>query len=324
MIMTGISPDRIEPLRRVFGIRVQRGAMLSRFTSARIGGPADYLLLVRSNRELAQAAGLVWESLLPFRIIGAGSNVLVADAGFRGVVLVNQAREVRFEESEGGPQVWCEAGASFGGIGRRAVERGWTGLEWTASIPGTVGGAVVGNSGAHGSEVAEVLKVAEILQRDGSIETWPVHRLNYGYRDSWFKAHPGEVVVLSATFGLAESNVRQTGAKMAALVEYRQETQPPGASWGSMFKNPLDDYAGRLVEACGLKGYREGAAEISQVHANFFINRGRAKASDVMLLIERARQAVLEKFGIELELEVERFGDWEGEVVEPEDEDEGE
>lgn len=316
MIMTGISPDRIEPLRRVFGIRVQRGAMLSRFTSARIGGPADYLLLVRSSRELAQAAGLLWEAGLEFRVLGGGSNVLVADAGFRGVVLINQARELRFEVTEGGPQVWCESGASLGGIGRRSVERGWTGLEWTASIPGTVGGAVVGNSGAHGGQVADVLKVAEILQRNGSIEAWSVDRLGYGYRDSWFKSHPGEVVVLSATFRLEESTVRQTGAKMAAFVEYRQETQPPGASWGSMFKNPPDDYAGRLIEACGLKGYRHGQAEISHVHANFFINRGRAKSSDVLALIVKARKAVADKFGIELELEVEKLGDWEGEAPE--------
>lgn len=318
MIMTGVPRDRIEPLRRVFGIRVQRGAMLSRFTSARIGGPADYLLLVRSSRELSQAAGLLWESGLPFRILGAGSNVLVADAGYRGVILINQAREVRFEEGEDGPRVWSESGASFGGIGRRSVERGWSGLEWTASIPGTVGGAVVGNSGAHGGEVADVLKVAEILQRDGSIEAWPVERLEYGYRTSWFKSHPGEAVVLSATFRLEESSVRQTAAKMAAFVEYRQETQPPGASWGSMFKNPPDDYAGRLIEACGLKGFRQGEAEISHVHANFFINRGRARSTDVMALIEKARQAVAEKFGVELELEVERFGDWENEAPAPE------
>jgi UDP-N-acetylmuramate dehydrogenase len=316
MIMTGIAPERIEALRRVFGIRVQRGAMLSRFTSARIGGPADYLLLVRSSRELSQAAGILWESGLDFRVIGAGSNVLVADAGFRGVVLVNQARDVRFEEAAEGLQVWCESGASLGSVGRRSVERGWTGLEWTASIPGTVGGAVVGNSGAHGGQVADVLKVAEILQRNGSVESWSVDRLAYGYRDSWFKSHPGEVVVLSATFRLEESSVRQTGAKMAAFVEYRQETQPPGASWGSMFKNPRDDYAGRLIEACGLKGLRVGQAEISQVHANFFINRGRARASDVMVLIDKARGAVAKKFGIELELEVETFGDWEGGAAE--------
>lgn len=320
MIMTKVSPDRIEPLRHVFGIRVQKGALLSRFTSARIGGPADYLLVVRSSRELAQAAGLVWESGLPLRILGSGSNVLVSDSGFRGVVLVNQARQVRFEEAESGPLVWCESGASFGGIGRRSVERGWTGLEWTASIPGTVAGAVVGNSGAHGSEVADVLKVAEILQRSGAIESWPVDRLDYGYRDSWFKSHPGEVVILSATFHLEVSSVRQTGAKMAALVEYRQETQPPGASWGSMFKNPPDDYAGRLIEACGLKGLRQGQAEISQIHANFFINRGRAKASDAMLLIAKAKEAVAKKFGIELEMEVEKLGDWQDEAPAPESE----
>jgi len=310
MMTAGITTDRIEPLRAVFGIRVQQDAMLSRFTSARIGGPADYLLVVRSLRELTHAAELLWQSELPFRILGAGSNVLAADAGYRGVILVNQAREVRFEEPEEGPQVWAESGASFGGIARRAVERGWTGLEWSASIPGTVGGAVVGNSGAHGSEVADRLKVAEILQHSGMVEAWPVDRMEYGYRDSWFKRHTGEVIVLTAMFRLEQSSVRQTGAKMAALVEYRQETQPPGASWGSMFKNPPDDYAGRLIEASGLKGLRQGEAEISQVHANFFINRGRASASDVMILIEKAREAVAKKFGVELQLEVENIGDW--------------
>src|SRR3972149_9394160 len=130
-----------------------------------------------------------------------------------------------------------------------------------------------------------LLRVAEILQHSGMVEAWPVDRMEYGYRDSWFKRHAGEVAALTATFRLEQSSVRQTGAKMAALVEYRQETQPPGASWGSMFKNPPDDYAGRLIEASGLKGLRQGQGENSPGDGHFFINRGRAHASDVMILI---------------------------------------
>ncbi|MGD8760268.1 MAG: UDP-N-acetylmuramate dehydrogenase, partial [Anaerolineales bacterium] len=292
-------------LKRAFGRRFRRNAPLAPFTSARIGGPADYLLEVRSEDQLAEALRQLWEWQLPVRVLGGGSNVLVADAGFRGVVVLNKARAVRFEEPENGPRVWAESGASLGVVARRSVDRGWAGLEWAAGIPGTIGGAVVGNAGAHGSDVASCLEMANILQLDGSVEPWGTDRLLFAYRDSWLKRNPGQAVVLSATFGLERSSKEKTKAAMEKIAAHRKRTQPRGASWGSMFKNPPGDFAGRLIEAAGLKGMQQGQAQISQKHANFFLNLGGATADDAWKLIQIARRSVAEKFGVILELEVE-------------------
>ncbi|HLB64029.1 MAG TPA: UDP-N-acetylmuramate dehydrogenase [Anaerolineales bacterium] len=301
-----------EGLRRAFRGRLKEGAPMAAHTSARIGGPADFLLVARGPGELEEIAQTLWRLEAPFRLLGGGSNVLVADAGIRGVVVLNQARRVHFEAGERGPIVWAESGASLGTTARRAVDKGFTGLEWAATIPGTIGGAVVGNAGAHGGDTAGCLEVAEILQRNGRVESWPAGRLEFGYRTSWLKRHPGEAVVLGASFRLERSTAAATKAKAAEHVAQRKSTQPAGASMGSMFKNPAGDYAARLIEAAGLKGTQEGQAEISAKHANFFVNRGGARAADVGALIERARAAVKEKFGVELELEVELIGDWEG------------
>jgi UDP-N-acetylmuramate dehydrogenase len=247
---------------------------------------------------------------IEFRMLGGGSNVLVSDDGVRGVVVLNQAKDADFGITEQQASVTAEAGASFGSVARRAVDQGLSGLEWAATIPGTVGGAIVGNAGAFGGEVSQVLKVADILHRPDRREQWTAERLEYGYRTSWLKRHSGEAVVLSGTFGLQRDTQEATRARVAEFVAKRQQTQPPGASWGSMFKNPPGDHAGRLIEAAGLKGTRQGAAEISTRHANFFINRGGATAADVWALIEKARQEVRRQAGVELELEIERLGEW--------------
>ncbi len=302
--------EQVQLLADRFGDRIQLGAPLAPYTSARLGGPAEALLTVRSATELAQAAQTLWESGIAFRMLGGGSNVLVADSGLSGVVVLNRARANRFEESAAGPHVWAESGASFGAIARRAVERGWAGLEWAATVPGTVGGAIVNNAGAHEGDVAGSLEVAEILHRDRGRSEWPVKRLDYAYRESWLKRHPGQAVVLAGTFRLEASTVEATRARMEAFVEHRRRTQPPGASWGSMFKNPLGDFAGRLIEAAGLKGLRYGGAQISERHANFFINHGEATAADAWALIQKAREEVERQFGIELELEIELLGEW--------------
>jgi UDP-N-acetylmuramate dehydrogenase len=297
-------------LREAFGVRLQQDVPLAPYTSARIGGAADFLLVVRSSVELAATTKVLWEIGVPFRMLGAGSNVLVADAGVRDVVLLNQARQVRFSEYETEPGVWAESGAGLGVLARRAVERGWSGLEWAVTVPGTLGGAVVGNAGAHGSDMASCLLMAEILQRNGQAESWPVERLEYTYRDSWPKRHPGQAVVLSATVRLSLSTPEETRARAAEFVAQRQASQPPGASMGSMFKNPPGDFAGRLIEAAGLKGTRIGNAEISPIHANFFINHGKASAKDVKGLIDLARNAVEARFGVRLEMEIELIGEW--------------
>jgi UDP-N-acetylmuramate dehydrogenase len=270
------------------------------------------VIIAGSMDELAEAAMVLWHSLLPLRVLGGGSNVLVSDAGVRGAVILNQARDVKFRKQAGRESVHAESGAVLGSVARRAVEKGLSGIEWAATVPGTVGGAVVGNAGAHGGDVAGSLEMAEILQRDGSVVHWSADELDYAYRDSRLKRSPGEAVVLSADFRLVLSTVEATKARTAEFVAHRQSTQPPGASWGSMFKNPPGDHAGRLIEAAGLKGAREGDVEISTQHGNFFINRGRARASDAWAMITRVQAAVEATTGVRLELEVELLGDWQG------------
>jgi UDP-N-acetylmuramate dehydrogenase len=308
---------RFNRLREIFGQRLQLDVPLDRFTSTRVGGPADALLEVSSADELAQAATVLWSEGLPWIILGGGSNVLVSDAGVRGIVLLNRARQVDFQEASEPPTVWAESGANFGLVSRQAAGRGLAGLEWAAGIPGTVGGAVVGNAGAHGGNMAGNLVVADILQHDPKAQegmpirqAWPVDRLGYAYRTSLLKRQPGQAVVLAATLKLKRSTPGKVQARIEEYVAYRRQTQPPGASMGSMFKNPPGDYAGRLIEAAGLKGARIGDAQISTLHANFFINHGHATAKEIYTLIEMARQGVAKKLGVRLELEIELIGEW--------------
>jgi len=309
-VISGYQAEARQALRQAFGKRVREGVPLAPYTSARIGGPVDFLMAVRSASELEATCRTLWGLGIEFRMLGGGSNVLVADAGVRGTIVLNQAKEVQFHDTDLGPAVTAEAGASFGSVARQSVDAGLSGLEWAATIPGTVGGAVVGNAGAFGGDVSQALQMADILQRPDRRERWLTERLEYGYRTSWLKRHPGEAVVLSGTFGLQTSDRETVRRRVAEFGAQRRRNQPGGASWGSMFKNPPGDYAGRLIEAAGLKGARQGAAEISSVHANFFINRGGATAADVWTLIERARQEVRRQTGIELELEIERLGAW--------------
>lgn len=303
-------------LQAAFPGRLQFDALLARYTAARVGGPADALLEVRSAAELAEAAAMLWQDEVPFAILGGGSNVLVSDRGVRGVVLLNRARRVRFDREGTPPTVWAESGANFGVLARQAAypagdgATALSGLEWAAGIPGTVGGAVFGNAGAHGGDVAECLIEADVLHRLHGRDRWPVENLVYAYRSSALKSRPGEVVVLSARFRLEYQPAGAIRARMDAFLAYRRQTQPPGASMGSMFKNPPGDFAGRLIEAAGLKGARVGRAQISSLHANFFLNTGEATASEIFALIQLARHTVQSRFGVALELEIELLGDW--------------
>lgn len=302
----------------VFGARLQKDVSLARYTAARLGGPAQALVAVENGRELVETASHLWEMSLAFIILGNGSNILVSDAGVTEVVVLNNARQINFDEQNEPATVWAESGASLGLVARQAALRGLSGLEWAAGIPGTVGGAVVGNAGAHGSDMASSLVMAEILhpfdtdgQTSQSIlrEEWPVEKLAYAYRTSILKRESGKVV-LAGRFRLGRSTLEAVQATQEKYAEQRKRTQPPGASLGSIFKNPPGDYAGRLIEACGLKGTCVGDAEISSLHANFFINRGHATATDIYTLIQTARSMVADKFGVKLELEIELIGRW--------------
>lgn len=292
---------------------------MARYTSARIGGPADWLVVVESREALIEAVQAAQAHQLPWRILGAGSNLLVSDAGVRGLVIVNKARRLVFQE-EG--HVYAESGANLSSLARNCIARGLEGLEWAVSIPGTVGGAVVGNAGAHGGNVASVLKSATILESDdlhpprrgGTVVEWPVERFAYGYRDGLLKRDllTGRAarVVLAATFALTPGDPAELARRADQFVARRKATQPPGASIGSMFKNPPGDYAGRLIEAAGLKGTQVGGAQISPVHANFFVNTGNAAAADFKALIDLAHEQVQRRFGVTLELEIELIGEW--------------
>jgi len=310
-----LRPAGLKSLDAAFGDRLRKRVPLARYTAARIGGPADLLIEAESVEELIQAAQLLWKEKAAFLVLGGGSNVLVSDAGVRGVVVLNRARSVRFETSTVSPTVWAEAGANFGVIARQAAVRGLSGLEWAAGIPGTLGGAVIGNAGAHGGDMSGNLLVADILHQKRGREQWSVEQFDYQYRSSVLKhRQPGtaapEAVVLEARLRLVNSSPPAVQAKIDEYVAHRRRTQPPGASMGSMFKNPPGDFAGRLIEAAGLKGTRVGEAQISTLHANFFINLGSATAGDVYALIQLARRSVEEKFGISLDLEIELVGDW--------------
>ncbi len=298
-------------LREVFGERVQENVLLALYTSARIGGAADALVTVKSADELAETMTRIWEMQLPYFILGGGSNVLVSDRGVRGVVVLNRAKAIRFEAGEQ-PHVWAESGVVFSNLANRCASKGLSGLEWAATVPGTIGGAVYGNAGAFDGDVAGSLIRAEILTAPNQRHQWPVEKMEYGYRTSVLKrGGSSKAVVLSAELSLKNATKKEVSVKIAQFSERRKSTQPPGASMGSMFKNPPGDHAGRLIEATGLKGTRIGNAEISAVHGNFFVNHGDTKASDVRALIQLAQKTVAEKFGIHLELEVELIGDWE-------------
>jgi UDP-N-acetylmuramate dehydrogenase len=304
-----LRPTALSALRAAFGDRLQENAPLSGYTSARIGGPADALVFVRSAGELEQAVRTLWDLGLPCLLLGGGSNVLVSDRGVRGVVLVNRARTVKFHSRDEVPSVWAESGATLNDIAQRAARLSLSGLEWAASVPGSLGGAVYGNAGAFGGEMVNNLVSLDLLFRSGR-ETWPVEKMAYGYRTSRLKRERPEVFILSATLKLSHGEMPAIQAVMAANTEKRRKTQPPGASMGSMFKNPPGDKAGRLIEAAGLKGMRIGNAEISSQHANFFINTDGTSAEDMRRLLELAQKTVWEKFSVSLEPEIELVGEW--------------
>jgi UDP-N-acetylmuramate dehydrogenase len=200
-------------------------------------------------------------------------------------------------------------------LANRFARRGWRGLEWAIGVPATVGAAVVTNAGAHGGAVSANLVRAEILDvRTQGRRWWTRDELQYAYRTSLLKQHPNEYVVLRAEFELQRDDAANCIARMNQYTEHRRKTQPTDPSIGSMFKNPPGDYAGRLIEAAGLKGARVGNVQVSQVHANFFVNLGGATASDVMQLVKIVQDAVREKFKVELELEIQLVGDWKLEV----------
>ena len=300
------------------GERVVRGELMSHHTTARAGGPADLFVQAISADDLRDIVSLARRRQMPYFILGGGSNSLVSDAGIRGLVILNKAKNIQYPIGKSVVRrVKAESGVILPTLARECIQRGLGGLEWAVGVPGTVGGAVVGNAGAHGSDMAHSLVFATVLDGEGNVRDWLAQELQFGYRTSRLKSQISNLqtltsnpVVLEAEFELQRSTREECEAKVVGFAEKRKRTQPPGASLGSMFKNPPGDYAGRLVEAAGLKGARVGNAEISPVHANFFVNLGGASATDIYSLICLAREQVRQKFNVTLELEIGLVGEW--------------
>jgi UDP-N-acetylmuramate dehydrogenase len=302
--------DRYATLSDRFGVALKRDEPLARYTVARLGGPADALLAANSTTDLTEVVTLACQADIPWIILGGGTNVLISDAGYRGLVIINQAKGVRFENDG---RVVAESGASLSTLGRRCMNQGLAGLEWAVNVPGTVGGAVVNNAGAHGGDMSDSVRWVEVftVQDRPHVELWSTGQMRYEYRNSVLKGQPGCHAVLSVTLALEPGHDPEAlNARASAFVAHRKRTQPPGATLGSIFKNPAGDHAGRLIEAAGLKGTAIGGVEISSVHANFIVNKGEGTARDYRALIEMAQQVVREKLDVTLEPEIEFVGTW--------------
>jgi len=283
---------------------------LSRHTTFGIGGPADAFVTVRSGQELARAVMIAREFGAPVFILGAGSNVLVGDAGIRGVVIDNQAKAVTVAPEDGVARLTAESGVSFAALARQMAREGWAGIEWAAGIPGTLGGAVVYNAGAYDGCLADVLVSASVLNGGNATKTLTNAELRFSYRNSIFtRGDCAGCVVLSVEMALTRGDAAALVAKVTDYDRMRLEAQPRGRNSGSTFKNPPGDQAWRLIDAAGLRGHRIGNARISEKHCNFFENLGEARAADVAALMREAQGRVKAQFGIELENEVELVGE---------------
>jgi UDP-N-acetylmuramate dehydrogenase len=313
-MMTMIDPHLFQAFEHQFGGNVLRDQPLSAYTSAGIGGPADLLLIAKSETELENMVQACWQADLPTIILGKGSNVLVSDRGIRGAVIINQAVAARVQENPDLPgeqtHLFAESGALLGKVSRLAENFSLTGMEWAEGIPGTIGGAVIGNAGAFGGDVKDCMVSCRILKRGETARTYLAEEMKFRYRKSFLKNNTKDHVVLSALFQLSTGEKEKIHETMVENAEKRRKKQPAARSIGSVFKNPKNDFAGRLINQLHLKGTRFGDAQISMQHANIFINVGNATATDWLHLMEFTQQKVLENYGIQLEPEILLIGEW--------------
>ena len=299
-------------IQRRIGVKTSRDEPLARFTTMRVGGPADLFATVHNYYELRTLVRFARARELPHLVLGRGSDTVISDRGFRGLVIQNRAESTKLE----GEAYTADAGVPMARAATETQKAGLTGLEFGLAIPGTVGGAVWANAGAHESDVAGVLETARVLDGAGAETIVPAADLALGYRDSRFK-HPASdtpaELILAATFRLSSADPDVIKGRLDDIRRWRQAHQPLGLpSAGSVFRNPPGDSAGRLVDEAGLKGHRIGGAVVSEKHANFIVNDQKGTAADVRRLAEHVQAVILERHGVQLAFEIEFLGDWEG------------
>ena len=306
---------------------------LAPYTSLKVGGTARFMVRAHSSDEIIAIASVAADYDMPVLVLGGGSNVVVADAGFDGIVIKIDAptgtRHAGTISSTDGDAVLVEveAGCQTAGFARWAARQGLAGFEWACGIPGTVGGAVAGNAGAYSGEMASIVAEvrawvpsagAQVLDaapqaHGGAVIRVPASEMAFGYRTSRFKRGPG--VVLSTRLRLRHDDPATLLARIEGFEAARRQKQPTERSCGSVFRNPPGEIAGRLLEQAGMKGRSRGDAQVSAVHANWIINRGAATATDVLSLIREGRTAVHNRTGIALQIEVLLVGDWDPHAV---------
>ncbi|MBW3612429.1 MAG: UDP-N-acetylmuramate dehydrogenase [Chloroflexi bacterium] len=287
------------------GIALTRDAPLGPLTTLRVGGPADRLAVAETVDELVGALELARDAGVPAGVLGKGSDVVVADAGVRGLVIRNRADTIEID----GRRIRAGGGAAMAALVKRCTGAGLTGIEFGISIPGTVGGAVWANAGAHGGEMKDVVRgVRAWSPGEGVVELAPAE-CRFGYRESRFKA-TGEIV-LAAELELADGEPDLIAERVGELQAHRRATQPLAEqNAGSVFRNPPGDFSGRLIDEAGLKGFRIGSAEVSTLHGNFIVVDRGGLATDVRAVGDHVRLVVAERFGTELRYEIEFVGDW--------------
>lgn len=288
-------------------LRVRTREPMARHTSFGVGGPADYWVEVRSLDALRLALETADRLSMPRTIMGHGTNSLVADAGIEGLVIYNRTMEFDAFGADGWVRV--ASGYSMARLAGRCAQLGLGGMSFAIGVPGTVGGAVFGNAGAFGSDVAAVLRSALVWRRSHEVEL-AAPKFKFGYRRSNLHDDCSKPVVLAASFGVRRADPVTLRRELLTLARRRRATQPQGQNAGSFFMNPDGDYAGRLIEATGLKGWERGAAFVSSVHANFLSARPGGTARDVLDLAIAVREEVAKATGVRLTPEVRLLGRW--------------
>jgi UDP-N-acetylmuramate dehydrogenase len=294
------------------GLALEHDAPIGPLTTLRVGGPADRLATARSVDELRSLALAAAEASVPLFVLGKGSDIVVADAGIRGLVIRNRVDELTLD----GRRLHGGSGVAMATIVKRATAGGLSGLEWAISIPGSLGGAVWANAGAHGGEMSRVLVSTMVLDpRSGEEQVLGPEDCGFTYRESRFKHEPA--IILAATIEApARDEPDAIAARVAQHQRARRDTQPlADQNAGSVFRNPPGDHSGRLIEAAGLKGHRLGTARVSEKHANFIATDRGGSAADVRRLGDHVRARVRERFGVELEYEIVFVGDWEADAA---------
>jgi len=297
-------------------MKLEEKVKLDKYNTYGVGGRADYFLKAQKKEDLVEAISFVREKNIPYIVLGKGSNILFSDSDYSGLVILNELKGIERE----GDKINVLSGATLAEVVKFSKEEGLSGAEFLAGIPGTLGGAILGNAGAFGRSLGEIVESVDFLT-EGGIERIEKNSLEFGYRDSGFKRTRG--VIVSALISLHESTKGAVEEKVREILDQRKDKHPKGRTCGSFFKNieaaslppevqeKLKNYenhdkipAGKLIEAAGLKGMRVGDVEVSQVHANFLVNTGHATSSDIGMLAKTIEVKVLEIFGVNLEPEV--------------------